>query len=203
MWKPTVSSDEIWHHGILGQKYGKRNGPPYPLDASDHSAKEKAAGWKESLHAKDTKARHKELAKKYKEERKEARERTKRIKKNHKLRGKAYKDAKRVARSIERDKEYKAIKEARDADHEAWKEWIKKNGDKYSQSKKYRMTADFNKQAKTSDKNEELRALTEKYLRKKLGKKYDKKIVTPYGKETTRGQMALESYIRQEQDRRN
>lgn len=31
------------HHGILGQKWGKKNGPPYPLDASDHSAAEKRA----------------------------------------------------------------------------------------------------------------------------------------------------------------
>lgn len=29
------------HHGIKGQKWGHRNGPPYPLDASDHSAQEK------------------------------------------------------------------------------------------------------------------------------------------------------------------
>lgn len=37
----------IAHHGILGQKWGKRNGPPYPLDAEDHSAAEKlAAGLK-------------------------------------------------------------------------------------------------------------------------------------------------------------
>lgn len=31
MWKPTISSDELWHHGIKGQQWGKRNGPPYPL----------------------------------------------------------------------------------------------------------------------------------------------------------------------------
>ena len=37
------------HHGILGQKWGKQNGPPYPLGASDHSAAEKKAGWKKSL----------------------------------------------------------------------------------------------------------------------------------------------------------
>lgn len=37
------------HHGILGQKWGKKNGPPYPLNASDHSASEKKAGWRKSL----------------------------------------------------------------------------------------------------------------------------------------------------------
>lgn len=37
------------HHGILGMSWGKRNGPPYPLDPSDHSAKEKKAGWRKSL----------------------------------------------------------------------------------------------------------------------------------------------------------
>ena len=37
------------HHGILGQKWHKRNGPPYPLDAGDHSKSEKEAGYKKSL----------------------------------------------------------------------------------------------------------------------------------------------------------
>lgn len=37
------------HHGILGQKWGRKNGPPYPLDASDHSAAEIKAGWRKSL----------------------------------------------------------------------------------------------------------------------------------------------------------
>lgn len=34
---------EIQHHGILGQKWGVQNGPPYPLDYNDHSAAEKRA----------------------------------------------------------------------------------------------------------------------------------------------------------------
>lgn len=29
------------HYGILGQKWGVRNGPPYPLRLSDHSASER------------------------------------------------------------------------------------------------------------------------------------------------------------------
>lgn len=43
------NTDYMAHHGILGQKWGKRNGPPYPLDAKSHSASEKKAGWRKSL----------------------------------------------------------------------------------------------------------------------------------------------------------
>lgn len=38
-----ISHSALSHHGILGQKWGKKNGPPYPLDPSDHSAAEKKA----------------------------------------------------------------------------------------------------------------------------------------------------------------
>lgn len=34
---------ELSHHGILNQKWGQRNGPPYPLSPGRHSAAEKKA----------------------------------------------------------------------------------------------------------------------------------------------------------------
>lgn len=41
--------DYIEHHGIKGQKWGVRNGPPYPIAPSDHSSSERKAGWRSSL----------------------------------------------------------------------------------------------------------------------------------------------------------
>ena len=41
--------DELYHHGIFGQKWGKRNGPPYPLKPAKHSFREKRLGWRKSL----------------------------------------------------------------------------------------------------------------------------------------------------------
>lgn len=47
MLAPTNS--DLQHHGILGQKWGRKNGPPYPLDAGDHSAAERKAGYQKSI----------------------------------------------------------------------------------------------------------------------------------------------------------
>ena len=58
-------SNYLMHHGILGQKWGKKNGPPYPLGASDHSASEKKAGWRKSLEDKREMKKAKKVARDY------------------------------------------------------------------------------------------------------------------------------------------
>lgn len=39
--KPIDKPPVLEHHGIRGQKWGKKNGPPYPLDYDAHSSEEK------------------------------------------------------------------------------------------------------------------------------------------------------------------
>lgn len=62
------TSDDIQHHGILGMRWGRKNGPPYPLGSSDHSASEKKAGWKKSLNTKKLQNEDGSLTKKRKKE---------------------------------------------------------------------------------------------------------------------------------------
>ena len=41
--------NELYHYGIPGQKWGVRNGPPYPLDKKNYSSQEKKAAKNKSL----------------------------------------------------------------------------------------------------------------------------------------------------------
>lgn len=52
----SLHKNYLEHHGILNQKWGRRNGPPYPLDKEDHSAAEK-----KTLSKSLTGKRHKEM----------------------------------------------------------------------------------------------------------------------------------------------
>lgn len=49
--------EELYHHGINGQKWGVRNGPPYPLTLSAHSSKERRSNPKLTLSKYDSEAR--------------------------------------------------------------------------------------------------------------------------------------------------
>ena len=74
-----IENNYLEHHGILGQRHGVRNGPPYPLGSGDHSKSEQDAGWKKSLGG----GRNEELYDR-KAKKKEARSYTKQLNKKDK-----------------------------------------------------------------------------------------------------------------------
>lgn len=39
-----IYANELYHHGISGMRWGRRNGPPYPLSANAHSSEERKFG---------------------------------------------------------------------------------------------------------------------------------------------------------------
>lgn len=45
----SLKHSELYHHGIKGQKWGERNGPPYPLDYKSHNSREKKLNPKAAL----------------------------------------------------------------------------------------------------------------------------------------------------------
>lgn len=49
-----TNANEIYHHGILKQKWGVRNGPPYPLKGGSYSPAEKKAIYKERSRRKNS-----------------------------------------------------------------------------------------------------------------------------------------------------
>lgn len=56
--------DYVEHHGIIGQKWGDRNGPPYPLSGSEHSAVVKSADKKSTRSGRKLTWRQRRKAKK-------------------------------------------------------------------------------------------------------------------------------------------
>lgn len=50
-------SDELYHHGIKGQRWGRRNGPPYPLSPQTHASVVRSAGRGGYTGSKSTKRR--------------------------------------------------------------------------------------------------------------------------------------------------
>lgn len=63
-----LKSDELYHHGVEGQSWGKRHGPPYPLDPS--SSKQAARKRKAAIKAaKKQSKRDKRKAEKSKKDR--------------------------------------------------------------------------------------------------------------------------------------
>lgn len=68
----TPSYDYLEHHGILGQKWGQTNGPPYPIEPGKHSAAEKRAMKKDLKWVKKNEKKFKKKA--YSESEKELKE---------------------------------------------------------------------------------------------------------------------------------
>lgn len=126
-----LEQNYLKHHGILGQKWHKRNGPPYPLDAADHSSSEKDAGYKKSLNGGHNEEMYDRDSKKA--EKKEAKEHSKAVKKKAKEYQKEMnklqeKEASYTNRAYEISKNYERInnKKLKDNTKRAEK-WIKES----------------------------------------------------------------------------
>ena len=157
-YNPTPSSEEcLAHFGILGQKWGKKNGPPYPLQPGDHSAAEKKAGYQKSLTGDSAKNEDKK-AKKYEKQYNKIRNTAKTDEeKDKKLRALDEKTLKEHNKSMKKaQKEYKKLND--EAEKEAWKKsktWGDAYAELYSQYAEKERKLEFDKKYKTFDPDEE------------------------------------------------
>ena len=59
MYTEYLYNNSLAHHGIKGQRWGKLNGPPYPLDYQEHSSIEKKQNPKATIDGRvETKAQN-------------------------------------------------------------------------------------------------------------------------------------------------
>lgn len=210
-------TSELYHHGILGQRWGKKNGPPYPLGADDHSASEKKSGWRKSLKswsdnhkkkkAKRKKAeaaeRKREAAFREKEKRKEAaferEERAKRNEEKRKLKAQKndYKRQLKEKREAEEQRaKLEAVRPERQEKSDPMSEHEKKELERITSKKNVRdmSESEISEMTKRLKAENDYAAELDKYnariaAQKEAGKSKIKKAISKYG------QKAAESFI--------
>ena len=151
--------DYLAHHGILEQEWGKRNGPPYPLDYGDHSAAEKRGMSKKGVRYMGTEGSEPIRKKKTLKERVEEAKTAKIAKKKKKLTDEAIKEG--TAANINRNRDLFTPDEIRD---------ITKRMDERAEANRLiqARSSDFRRKAETRQ------ALLEKGNPKKILKNMDK-----------------------------
>lgn len=145
----------LYHHGILGQKHGVRNGPPYPLDKNDHNAREKKDGWEKSL-GKRGESHHDSIYDRYrnKKAKKRFEKNYKKILKIDKKRNAhtSFDDAssktytKMLDKSKVSDDELKVYKKAKDNYEKALKEYVYSNETKNDKDKLNKASEKYKKE---------------------------------------------------------
>lgn len=156
----TRFSDELMHHGIDGQKWGKKNGPPYPLSRQDH---------KQVISSSKTKAEKEKAA----EEKRQAKEYRKAFKKRKKAEAFRIKYEKKLEKQKKKQEEEEKRKQEEAAKAEEAK---KKRAKEFSKSKS---AEDASKLS-----SEELQA---RINRLKLEEEYKNKMNSARGKQKKEG----------------
>ena len=153
MWEYNYypSTNELYHHGILGQKWGKRNGPPYPLDKSDYSAAEKkakAAGKRVASAESDVAKTHKYIKKAESKVTKYSRKATKAGAKEDKVRARLAKDQLKLTKAENKMARARSTDALQSANNKVMKREVQVNKDRMAADKLAKKTTKLD--AKTS-----------------------------------------------------